>query len=212
MILESNPDVITYNGKIYCPICFKEGKKYELKGSRQFLCPKHYEEFRKEREKERIRIQRRGYDVVKMSDGTYSKVKVTKASEYNTKLGTSNFGPSITKDKNGNYDFYKEAESVKKEIDRIKRKKTIGDIANDLAGGGDNHLPEAREEMIEKGGLAFNENESGFICYDHEGQRLEEDKIGIKDEYEEVFTVQDFNKKPTKYERTRKDVYSDWKY
>lgn len=207
--MESNPEPIVIEGRKYCPYCLNEGIQVELTGSRQFLCKIHYSEFRREREKNRIRLKRKGFDIENLN-GTYFKINVTKEKEYNTKIGTSDFGANLKRDNNHNPDFEKEARLVKRELNRITKRKTIGDYANRFAGNGnDSHLPESREIIIND--LAYNEDFTGYIQYNSEGEIID-NWIAYQDE-EDIIDVQDvdeFFAKNMQKPKSRKDIYRDW--
>jgi hypothetical protein len=149
-----NPEPVIIDNQKYCPLCWQENKRVPLHGSRQFLCKKHYTEFRRERERKRIESKRKQYR------------EVARWGEYNVKLGTSDFGVHLVRKRNGLPDFKREAEIVKNELDRIWRRKTIGDIAHHLAGGFDSHLIEARAHMLENDNLAYLEDLTGYVQFD----------------------------------------------
>lgn len=211
--LNENPIAIIYENKKYCPECWKVGKKIELKGSRPFLCEKHYKEYRQNREKIRIKIKRSGYDI-KRNDGICYQIKVIKDNEYNTKIGTSDFGSHLTRNSNENPDFEKEAKFVKKELKRIMKKKTIGDYAYQFAGKcGDAHLPESRERLLNQDNLFFNEGVNGYIQVDLNGNLIDKWTTDQKDE--DIIETEDINEFFKTYEtktKSRKEIYKDWNY
>ena len=208
-----NPIVIIYENKKYCLECWKVGIKNELKGSRQFLCKKHYQEFRQIREKIRIKIKRSGYDIERR-DGRYYQIKVIKEKEYNTKIGTSDFGGHLTINSNGNPNFEKEAKFVKKELNRIKKKKTIGDYAYQFAGkSGEAHIPESRERLLNPDNLFFNEDMNGYIQVDLNGNLIDKWTTDQKDEDTiETEDINEFFKIYEKKTKDRKEIYKDWNY
>jgi len=219
------PTPVEVGGKKYCPECWKNDIKKELRGHRQFLCKDHYKEFRREREKVRIKLKREGYEQTPEYE-PYGIVKTIKEKEYNTKLGTSDFSSHLTKTKNkdGTPNFKNEKKYVKNELTRITNFKTIGDIANRAAGGKeDSHKPESRERLLETDCLAYKEDMSGYVQYDNDSSDsassdsaiiIEEWDAHLEDEDKyDIDDIDEFFKKPEKKEpMSLIEKYKDWDY
>ena len=208
----SNPKPVIWHKQRYCPDCWRGGIKTRLIHPRQFLCKKHYGEYRRKREANRINRKNRA------RQGT------TSAPPYITHTGTGVLGKTLRK-KNRKPDFKAEQEKIQKEKKRVFGQRTPGDIANKLAGGlGESHLPEIEEYQKP----AYTPDMDGIIYY---GKPKEEDIYGSEGEHiSDASHVIDIDETKTDDWRVTEDVdkffkeprkekkkplaekYKDWEY
>lgn len=204
------PSPIKENGKKYCPKCYEQGRYEELRSSRQFLCRDHYKKFRSEKERIRLRIKRDGYEIIKKDDEEVV-VAVKKEKGYNTKLGTSDFGPHIQTGENDTPDFDREGEVVRNELDRITNEETIGDYSHRNAYGG--YKPEAREAQEKN--LAYAPGFDGYVQFDIDEQDTETNapalKQQIRHESDEESIGEEYEDEDEYYQMLI-DKYEDWSY
>lgn len=95
------------NAKL-CPTCLEENKIVEIKG-KSFLCKNHYAEYRREREKARIRQKRKEFPDHEVN-----------------KLGTTDFGSNAVKKPDGKIDYKKEWKIVHNEYQAVFHSNTPG--------------------------------------------------------------------------------------
>jgi hypothetical protein len=91
-----------------CPECQKDGKEVVIK-RKSFLCKTHYVEYRRQREKARIKQMRKEFPEHEIN-----------------KPGTTDFGASPAKRPNGEIDFDKEAKFVHNEYKAVFNRNTPG--------------------------------------------------------------------------------------
>lgn len=206
----TTPEPIKKKNRKYCPECWKQGTKTELRGSRQFLCKRHYKIFRNEREANRIRFKRK-------------RRKATTATEpHIVLLGNASIGPHLRRKKDGIPNFDRETTVIRNEKNRVFKQKTPGDIAKKNAGGGkEAHLPEIKEEDKP----VYTDDLEGYIVfggYDHsgageddrdtDGGSLRVDEWRIKNpmitEDVDLFFKKTMDYKP----KTLIEKYKDWEY
>ncbi|MDD3492898.1 MAG: hypothetical protein PHZ19_05330 [Candidatus Thermoplasmatota archaeon] len=206
--VSQRPSPVVLNNKKYCPEHYAQGVLIELTGSRQFLCKEHYKEYRRERERIRLLIKRDGYEI-RDQGGKEVVVAVTREKEYNTKPGTSDFGPHVQTDTQGNPDFKKEQPVVRGELNRIKNEQTIGDRACRSAEGA--YKPETRERLVKN--LAYTADFDGYVQFDVSGEEDAELHALATEEWHYKYDDEKSGEESgDEYCKRLKDKYKDWTY